>query len=301
VASIGMKLDAIPTEEVVALAPRIDAAGFDELWICEDLGRNGGIAQSGLALGATERCRVGLGIAPAAIRNVAYFAMEVASLCRAHPGRFIPGLGHGMPNWLREVGAHPGKLMPALEEVTVVSQRLLTGETVTFHGEFVDVEDVTLGYPAPEAPRMHLGVRGPRGIAMAGRVAGGVILAEGSGPGYVRGVSERLAGTEARITVFAWFCVDADGAAALDRVRPTVAKALPQESMQSQVGALGATAATDEVVRELTVAGTRAECAAAVGRLLDAGADAVVLQPIAGTEPQQIEALGPPAALLAAD
>ncbi|MBS1861636.1 MAG: LLM class flavin-dependent oxidoreductase [Actinobacteria bacterium] len=300
-ASIGMKLDAIPTEEVVALAPRIDAAGFEELWICEDLGRNGGIAQAGLALGATERCRVGLGIAPAAVRNVAYFAMEVASLCRAHPGRFIPGLGHGMPNWLREVGAHPGRLMPALEEVTVVSQRLVAGETVTFHGEYVQVEEVTLGYPAPEAPRMHLGVRGPRGIEMAGRVAGGVILAEGSGPDYVRGASERLAGTGARITVFAWFCVDDDGAAALDRVRPIVAAALSQDFMQSQVGALGAGEATDEVVRELTVAGTPAECAAAVGRLVEAGAEAVVLQPIAGTEAQQIEALGPPAALLATD
>src|ERR1700761_6373390 len=130
---IGMKLDAIPTEEVVSLAREIDRRGLDELWVCEDLGRNGGIAQAALALGATERCKVGVGILPAAVRNVAYLAMEIASLCRAHPGRFLPGIGHGMPDWLKEVGAHPGKLLPCIEEVTSVTRRLLVGEAVTFH------------------------------------------------------------------------------------------------------------------------------------------------------------------------
>src|SRR5438105_2919999 len=134
--SIGMKLDGIPIESVMDLAPRIDAAGLDEVWICEDLARNGGIAQAGLALAATRKARVGLGIAPAAVRNIAYFAMEIASLCRAYPGRFLPGIGHGMPDWLRQVGAHPGRLLPCLEEVTLVVARLLRGQAVSFHGEY---------------------------------------------------------------------------------------------------------------------------------------------------------------------
>jgi alkanesulfonate monooxygenase SsuD/methylene tetrahydromethanopterin reductase-like flavin-dependent oxidoreductase (luciferase family) len=92
-----MKLDGLPTEEVPALAQAIERHGLEEVWICEDLGLNGGIAQSAIALSVTERIRVGHGIAPAAIRNVAYYAMEVASLCRTFPGRFLPGLGHGMP------------------------------------------------------------------------------------------------------------------------------------------------------------------------------------------------------------
>jgi alkanesulfonate monooxygenase SsuD/methylene tetrahydromethanopterin reductase-like flavin-dependent oxidoreductase (luciferase family) len=124
-ATLGMKLDGIPTEEIVALAPEVEAAGLDELWVCEGLGRNGGIAQAALALAATRQIRVGLGILPAAVRNVAYMAMEIASLCRAHPGRFVPGIGHGMPSWLRQVDAHPGKLLPCLEEVTVVARRLV--------------------------------------------------------------------------------------------------------------------------------------------------------------------------------
>src|ERR1700742_3185347 len=123
-----MKLDAIPTEQVVSLAAEIEQHGLDEVWVCEDLGRNGGIAQAALALAATERCKVGLGILPAAVRNVGYLAMEIASLCRAHPARFQPALGHGMPGWLQQVGAHPGKLLPCLEEVTLATRSLLAGE-----------------------------------------------------------------------------------------------------------------------------------------------------------------------------
>ncbi len=284
-----MKLDGLGTERVVALAPEIERAGLDEVWVCEDLGRNGGIAQAALVLAATERCRVGLGIAPAAVRNVAYLAMEIASLCRVHPGRFIPGVGHGMPDWLRQVGAHPGKLLPCLEEVTIAAQRLIAGETVSFHGEYVQIDDVTLDYPAPQPPRLHLGVRGPRGIEIAARVAGGVILAEGSSPRYVRGVRDRMG--DARITAFAWFSVDDDSEAAIDRLRPQVDKALGEDFMRAQLGDLASEVSTDSVIRELTVSGTPGDCAAAIERLYDAGADSVVLQPLPGTEANQLEQL----------
>jgi hypothetical protein len=31
--------------------------------------------------------------------------MEVAALARLHPGRFIPGFGHGVRTWMEQVGA----------------------------------------------------------------------------------------------------------------------------------------------------------------------------------------------------
>ena len=205
-----MKLDGLPTEEVPALAQAIERHGLEEVWICEDLGLNGGIAQSAIALSVTDRIRVGHGIAPAAIRNVAYYAMEVASLCRTFPGRFLPGLGHGMPGWLTQVGAHPGSLLPCLAETTEVANRLLSGETVTFHGEWVNVDEVSLRYPPADAPAISLGVRGPRGMDIAARVAGGVILAEGSGPTYVRRVVDQIGRADHRVTVFVWFSIDDD-------------------------------------------------------------------------------------------
>lgn len=291
--SLGFKLDAIPTERVVALSPQIEECDLDELWICEDLGRNGGIAQAAMALSVTEKIRVGLGIAPAAVHNPAYLALEFASLCRVHPGRFIPGLGHGMPEWLRQVGAHPGKLIPCLEETTVVVGRLLAGEKVTFEGSHVHIEDVVFDYPIPDPPPILLGVRGPKGIEMASRVAGGVILAEGSGAGYVERVRKQLGDSQSRITVFTWFSIGDDGPAAIERLRPTVAAALEQDFMQAQLGEFAADGPTDRVLREVTVSGTAEECAATIDSLFEAGADSVVLQPVPGSESEQLGQIGP--------
>jgi 5,10-methylenetetrahydromethanopterin reductase len=295
--SLGMKLDAVPTERVVALAREIEEHGLDEVWVCEDLGRNGGIAQAAMALGATQKVRVGLGIVPAAVRNPAYLAMELASVCRTHPGRFIPGIGHGMPEWLQQVGAHPGKLLPRLEETAIVVSHLLAGETVDFSGTQLHVEDVTLDYPPAEPPPILLGVRGPKGIEMASRVAGGVILSEGSGPGYVANARERL-GLDGQITVLSWFASGEDGPAAVERLRPTVATALGEDYMRAQLGELAAEGPTDRVVAELTVSGTAGDCADAIGRLYEAGADAVVLQPTPGTEAEELDRIAPLLALV---
>src|SRR5919202_5605980 len=85
-----------PPEELPALAARVEAAGYDELWLWEDCFFAGGIAATGAALAHTERIRVGLGIMPAPVRNPAFAAMEIAALARLHPGRFHAGFGHGV-------------------------------------------------------------------------------------------------------------------------------------------------------------------------------------------------------------
>jgi hypothetical protein len=36
--TIGFKLDARPSEDVLRLARSVEQAGFSELWVCEDLG-----------------------------------------------------------------------------------------------------------------------------------------------------------------------------------------------------------------------------------------------------------------------
>jgi alkanesulfonate monooxygenase SsuD/methylene tetrahydromethanopterin reductase-like flavin-dependent oxidoreductase (luciferase family) len=290
-AALGMKLDGLPTEKVPPLARSIESHGLDEVWVCEDLGLNGGIAQSAMALAVTERIRVGHGIAPAAVRNVAYYAMEVASLCRAFPGRFMPGLGHGMPGWLAQVGAHPGKLLPCLAETVEVAARLLNGETVTFRGDWVNVDAVSLRYPPTVAPQISLGVRGPRGMDIAARLAAGVILAEGSGPTYVSRVVDQIRRSDQRVTVFAWISIDDDSDVARERLLPTVAQALEQDFMQAQLGHLAAAGPSEEVLAELTVSGRPRECAAAIRALYAAGADSVVLQPMPGTETEQLTRL----------
>jgi len=234
---------------------------------------------------------VGLGISPAVARNPAYLAMEIATLARMHPGRFSPGIGHGMPEWLEQVGARPASLLTALEEVTTAVRGLLSGEQVSLDGSHVHLDQVALTHPPRNPPPLHLGVRGPKGVALATQVADGIILAEGSSPAYIRTVREKI-GPGRRLTVFVWLCLRPDREDALADLRPVVRRAMTQAFMQFQLGNRADTAgAVDEALAELTVAGNLADCVQQIKTLESAGADALVFAPLPGDEENQIRAI----------
>ncbi|HEV7949366.1 MAG TPA: LLM class flavin-dependent oxidoreductase, partial [Glaciihabitans sp.] len=88
----------LPANEVIAFARRAEGLGFDEVWVVEDLGFRGGIAQAAAVLASTTHVTVGVGILPAGARNVAFAAMEIATLEELFPGRVVVGIGHGMPD-----------------------------------------------------------------------------------------------------------------------------------------------------------------------------------------------------------
>ena len=94
-------------EALPDFARRAEKAGFDELWVVEDCLYASGIASAATALACTDSMKVGLGIMPAVVRNPAFAAMEIATLARLYPGRFLPGFGHGLAEWMRQVGAFP--------------------------------------------------------------------------------------------------------------------------------------------------------------------------------------------------
>src|SRR6476659_9940728 len=97
----------VPATDFIAFAQQAEALGFDEVWVVEDLGYWGGIAQAAAIASATNRIRVGVGILPVAARNVAYAAMELSTLAELFPGRFTVGIGHGLPEWIQQVNAWP--------------------------------------------------------------------------------------------------------------------------------------------------------------------------------------------------
>ena len=118
-------------------------------------------------------------------RNPAITAMEIATLCNLAPGRLRPGIGHGVQSWMAQIGARPTSPLAALEETIVVIKRLLAGEQVSFDGKQVHLDAVQLDQPPAIAPAVLAGVQQERSLALAGRVADGVILVEGAGPAYV--------------------------------------------------------------------------------------------------------------------
>lgn len=294
-----------PPDRLIDYARRVEVAGFDELWVVEDCFYTAGIAQAATALAVTDRITVGLGIAPAVARNPAFLAMEFATLARLQPGRFHGGIGHGVAAWMEQIGAKPTSWLAAIEETTTAVRALLRGERLTTEGRCVRLRDVQLEHIPETPPPVSLGVQGPRSLRLSGRCADGTILAETSGPAYVSWARERIAegragratGDPHRLTAYAFCDVDAPAVpSARSSVRLALAPFLSGGSASAQVRALPYAAEVDALIAEggmhalrermpdawiddLAIAGSPAQCTAAIERLSAAGADAVVLVP----------------------
>jgi alkanesulfonate monooxygenase SsuD/methylene tetrahydromethanopterin reductase-like flavin-dependent oxidoreductase (luciferase family) len=247
-----------------------DDAGLEELWLWEDCFREGGISTAAAALAWTERVRVGVGLLPVPLRNVAITAMEAASLHRMFPGRAILGVGHGVQDWMGQVGARVESPVTLLREHLLALRALLSGERVTVDGRYVTLDDVALDWP-PEVPHggVLAGATGPRSLRLTGEAADGTILTASTNAEGVR-TARRLveegraaAGREAGPHRLVVYLLTATGPDAAARLRAEL------------------TAEGVEAVPDLGVAGDAGAVAKAVERLVEAGADSVVLQPTA--------------------
>lgn len=134
-------------ERLRAVVRSAEDAGLDELWLWEDCFREGGISTAAAALAWTERVRIGVGLLPVPLRNVAVTAMEAATLHRMFPGRAVLGVGHGVQDWMGQVGARVESPVRLLREHLVALRALLRGERLTVDGRYVTLDDVALDWP----------------------------------------------------------------------------------------------------------------------------------------------------------
>lgn len=258
----------LPPEQLVPFAKTLDETSVDDLWVVEDLGWTGGVSSAATALAVTSRLRVGIGITPAPLRNPMLLAMELANLARLHPGRLAAGIGHGVGAWMEQVGAAVPSPLALLEETITSVRALLRGERVTLDGKSVHLDGVTLVHPPAVPPPVLAGVKGPRSLALSGRVAQGTILPEGVGPDQLPGVLDRIGATEEHeLVVFAYL----RGTAELDEAARSL--------LDGQAGFLGV--ASEDVAM---ASGAPEEAAEWVKSLGAAGADTVVLRPV-GADP----------------
>ena len=264
----------IDVESLAAGARRAEAAGFAEVWLWEDCFLAGGIATSAIALTATTHITVGVGILPVPARNAAFTAMEIATLAQLYPGRFHPGLGHGIDEWMRQVGAKPASQLALLEETVAAVRALLAGETVTSEGRYVRLRGVALDRVPGTAPPISVGVRGPKSLFLSGRIADGTVLDSLSSPAYVEWARERIdAGRRNaeredvhRLTVYAYCATHAGAEEALRHaVDERRAKA------DARLDFLNAP------LTDLALVGDQDEQKRALAALRSAGADCVVL------------------------
>ncbi len=263
-----------PPEQLRAVAEAADASGVDELWLWEDCFDEAGVSAAAAALAWTHRLRVGIGVLPVPLRNPALTAMEIATLARLFPGRVTVGLGHGVLDWMAQVGARAESPMTLLREYVGAVRALLAGDTVSVDGRYVRLREVSLGWPPEVWPGVHVAAVRPRTIALAGELGDGLVLTGGSTVEDVRAARGQF---------------DAAWGNRPGRGRLSVyLMAVPGEDANSAAARLDAEVRAwqlDEPAERVGVAGDAASIAAAVTRWADAGADAVILQPRADEDP----------------
>jgi alkanesulfonate monooxygenase SsuD/methylene tetrahydromethanopterin reductase-like flavin-dependent oxidoreductase (luciferase family) len=200
-----------------------------------------------------ESIGVGIGLLPAAVRNPAIAAMELATLASLHPGRFRAAFGHGVPAWMRQIGAAPQRRLTVLRETVESVRALLHGEELDRDGELFELRQVALDQPPPAPPEVLIGSTGPRG---------------------------------------SWTRIDDDGERARAELIPTVEawRDSGLYAVQMAHGGLSPDSPVDaEAVARVSIAGDPEQCTDALARLAEAGAATVLVRPVGPRPVEQVE------------
>ena len=255
-----------PPEALADAARVADDVGLDELWLWEDCFLHGGLTAAAVALASSTRLVLGIGVLPVPFRNVALTAMEIATLERTFPGRLRIGIGHGVQDWMGQVGARVASPLSLLREYTTALSALLRGEAVTVAGRYVTLSDVRLDWPPDTSVDLLLAATGPKTLHLSGELAAGTVITSGTSPAALREAVTHIrrgAGPERahQVIVYVPCAVDADA---------------HRRTRQENKPGVGVD------VDDLVVHGTPEQIAAGARRWVDAGADTIVFQPPAG-------------------
>lgn len=241
-----------------------ERAGVPELWVWEDCFRQSAFATVGAALAWTEALRVGIGIAPMPLRNVAATAMEIATIERLFPGRLLPGVGHGVLDWMGQTGARVASPLTLMREYVPALRGLLAGEQVTTTGRYVTLDAVQLNYPPSPPPRVYAAAEGPKTLRVSGEVADGTVLDSGH------------TAAEYRTAIAA--IRDARAGAGRDEGHDVVAYVVTAFGADAEARAIADVGDKPDPA-ERALWGDPAQVAAGARRFFDAGVDDVVLLP----------------------
>src|SRR5205809_2704385 len=308
--------DAHPIRDGMRYAQLAEANGFEAVWQAESrLVREATVPMAAFAA-VTDRIKVGSGVVNNWTRNVGLLAATFSTLDDLAPGRIILGIGAWWDPLARKVGIERRRPLLAMRETVETCRRLLAMERVSYHGEFVDVDDIEIdivhGDRSPKDVPIYVGATGMKMMELAGEIADGVVLNYLVGPPYNRPALEALAeGAErAGRTVddvdrpqLVVCSLDEDRDRALDRARELVTQYLGQQphimkasgvdqSLLDEIGKVLTWPAgpeeihramqlvPDEIVQLITASGTPDECRAKIREYVANGCTCPILYPL---------------------
>ncbi len=164
----------------IDVARKADAAGVDLITVSEDPDGWDAFGVLGAIAVSTRRATLGPSVTSPYPRAPNLIAASVATLDRLSGGRAMLGLGRGQPEWYeRASGTTVGSPLAALAETIGLLRQWWSPDHVASSrpGDQFRVRDWERSiHPVREAPPIYLAAAGPRAIALAGRLADGVIF-----------------------------------------------------------------------------------------------------------------------------
>ncbi len=318
--------DKHPLRDAMAYVRHAEEAGFEAVWQAESrLVREATVPMAAFAA-TTQRIKIGSGVVNCWTRNVGLMAATFVTLDDLAPGRVMLGIGAWWEPLASKVGVRREQPLIAMREYIDVVRRLMAMENVTFHGEYVDVEDIQIdivhGDRSARNVPIYLGATGMRMMELAGEVADGALLNYLVSPAYNGTAMAHLAIGAARAgrsvedidrPQLVVCSLDEDRDLALDRARELVTQYLGQQphimkasgvdqSLLDEIGEVLTWPASeeeirramalvpDDVVQMITASGTPDECRAKVREYVEAGCTCPVLYPLGDDVGAMIEA-----------
>ncbi len=324
--------DKHPIRDGMRYSQLAEQSGFEAVWQAESrLVREATVPMAAFAA-VTEKIAIGSGVVNTWTRNVGLLAATFSTLDDLAPGRVKLGIGAWWDPLAAKVGIHRHHMLKCMRETVEATRRLLAMERVTYHGEFVHLDDVEIdivhGDRSPKNVPILIGATAMKMMELAGEIADGVVLNYLVGPAYNREAMEHLAiGAERggrtvedvdrpQLVVCS---LDPDRSLALDRARELVTQYLGQQphimkasgvapELLEEIGAKLTWPASeaqiqeamhlvpDDVVQLITASGTADECRAKVQEYIDNGCTCPILYPLADDVEAMIEAFATVAA-----
>ncbi|MEO8612173.1 MAG: LLM class flavin-dependent oxidoreductase [Chloroflexota bacterium] len=308
--------DAHSLQDAIKYVQYAESRGFEAVWQAESRLVRDAIVPMAAFAATTTRIKIGSGVINNWTRNSAVIAATYLTLDDLAPDRIICGIGAWWDPLAQKVGINRTKPLLAMREVVTVVRDLLARKRVTFHGEFVHLDDIELdvvhGRKEPRNVPIYIGATGPKMMALTGEIADGAVLNYLVSPSYNEGAvaqleeGAKLAGRKLddvdrpQLVVCS---VDNDRKKALDGARKLVTQYLGQQphimkasgvkqELLDEIGQVLTWPATeeqieqamrlvpDDVVQMITASGSPQEVKAKVREYIQHGATCPILYPL---------------------
>jgi 5,10-methylenetetrahydromethanopterin reductase len=326
-----MQLTMEPLEEMLESARAMDRAGMDTIWLAEaypwwrkhGMEARSSTVASALIASETERLTVGWGIISPFTRHPVQVAMDARVVQEAAgPGRFLLGFGTSKI-FLNNARLNGKRTLGPMREAVEIVRGVLGGESFQYTGDTFSA-DVPGLQDVAETPRdvppVYVAATAPKMQALAGEIADGCLTPSITTPAFVRYTrqnvgadidigctivasihqSDRDAGRDGAREIAGMYLANKvqniKGAAdtLLDLAGLEQDEIRPVAEAMEQGGRLAAKAkVTDEILDKCKpIAGTPADCIAAIEEYRDAGCTHVMLELWGDRRQEQIELFG---------